>query len=61
MLNAIVFGLAGSVGLLLDALMACRNVHVAPQTEPPVSAAEVTVKVIATLGPNFPTVGVTCT
>ncbi|MGH8092428.1 MAG: hypothetical protein ACREIF_03010 [Chthoniobacterales bacterium] len=31
----------------MDALTACRNVQVAPQVEPPVSAVEVTVKVIA--------------
>ncbi len=46
MLNAIRLVVFGSGGFALDALMACRRVHVAPQTEPSVSAVEVTVNVI---------------
>src|SRR5439155_771282 len=46
MLKAIVFVAFAGGGLALDALIACRNVQSAPQTEPASSAVEVTVKVI---------------
>jgi hypothetical protein len=50
MLNAIVFVVFGGGGFALDALMACRNVQVAPHVEPSVSAVDVTVKVVPTDG-----------
>src|SRR6266404_4795930 len=37
-------------GFALDALIACRNVQVAPHVEPSVSAVDVTVKVVPTGG-----------
>src|SRR5437016_3508086 len=50
MLNWIRFVVFGGGGFALDALMAWRSVHVGPQVEPPVSAAEVTTKVIPPVG-----------
>ena len=50
MLNWIRFVAFGGGGFAFDALTACRNVHVGSQVEPPVSAVEVTVKVIPPVG-----------
>jgi len=46
MLNWIRFVVFGGGGFALEALMACRKVHVTPHTVPSVSAVEVTVKVM---------------
>jgi hypothetical protein len=47
MLNAIRFVVFSGGGFALDALTACRNVQPAPHVDPPVSAVDVTVNVIA--------------
>jgi hypothetical protein len=49
-LNAIRFVVPIGGGLAFDALTACRNVQSAPHVVPPVSAVDLTVKVIAGVG-----------